>query len=345
MKILMIGLGSIGQRHLRNIRRTMGDAEIIAFRERGLPRTFSDDMKIRENVTLEEEFKITSYKNLDEALETKPDVAFITNITAKHIECAIKCAKAGCHLFLEKPLSDSLKGIDELKQIVESKDLVAFMGFQNRYNPALIKLKEDLDENVLGNIVSVYAEIGERLTTMHTYEDYAETYMARADMGGGVVLNQQIHEIDYLGWLFGLPQSVYSIGGTASELNIDVDDNSSSIYTVKRENRTVPIYVHSDFFQFPPSRKCKVVGDKGFAEVDLIKCTYSKTIDGKSDNHIWTGFLRNDMFVQELLDFFMAIEYGKKIEITLNEGITNLKIALATKEAMKTNSVIKINYE
>lgn len=100
MKILMIGLGSIGQRHLRNIKRVLGDeAEIIAYRVRGLQRTFSDTMQIRENVSLEEEFHITSFSTMEEALSEKPEVAFITNPTNLHIACATACAKAGCHLF------------------------------------------------------------------------------------------------------------------------------------------------------------------------------------------------------------------------------------------------------
>ena len=86
MKILIIGLGSIGQRHLRNIKRVLGDeAQIIAYRVRGLQRTFSDTMQIRENVSLEEEFGITSYPTLEEALLQKPEIAFITNPTNLHI--------------------------------------------------------------------------------------------------------------------------------------------------------------------------------------------------------------------------------------------------------------------
>jgi predicted dehydrogenase len=339
--MLMIGLGSIGQRHLRNIRRIMGDdAEISAFRERGLTRTFSDDMKNREHISLEEAFAITSYGNLDEALQAKPDVAFITNITAKHIECAIKAAKAGCDLFLEKPLSDSLDGVDELKQIVEDKGLIAFMGFQNRYHPGLVQIKKDLNENLYGNIIAVHAEIGERLSTMHTYENYAETYMARSDMGGGVVLNQQIHEIDYICRLFGIPDSVYAIGGKAGELEIDVEDNASAVYSIKSGTSHFPVYIHSDFFQFPPTRKCKVIGDKGTAEVDLIANTYCRTIDNYAVHY--EKFQRNDMFINELKDFFDSVAYRTAPEIPLSAGIASLKIALATKESMQTKTIQKI---
>lgn len=100
MKILMIGLGSIGQRHLRNIRKIYGDeCEIIAYRTKRSQKTFSDDMKIRKNINLEKEYKIKAFEDLDAALKDRPEIAFITNITSKHIETAISAAKAGCHLF------------------------------------------------------------------------------------------------------------------------------------------------------------------------------------------------------------------------------------------------------
>ena len=143
MKILMIGLGSIGQRHLRNIKRVLGDeAEIIAYRVRGLQRTFSDTMQIRENVSLEEEFHITSFSTLEEALAKKPEVAFITNPTNLHIACATACAKAGCHLFLEKPISDDMTGMDELKDAIRESNVKVFVGYQNRFHPGIRAVKE-----------------------------------------------------------------------------------------------------------------------------------------------------------------------------------------------------------
>lgn len=180
MKILMIGLGSIGQRHLRNIKRVYGEeAQILAYRVRGLKRTFSDTMQIRENVSLEEEYNIKSFDDLSKALLEKPDIAYITNITKSHIPCAIACAKAGCHLFLEKPISDSLDGIAELAKIAAEKKLKVFVGYQNRFHPGIQYLKQFLAEGSIGRILSVRSVVGERLTTMHTYENYKDTYMAQ----------------------------------------------------------------------------------------------------------------------------------------------------------------------
>lgn len=344
MKILMIGLGSIGQRHLRNIKRVLGEeAEILAYRVRGLQRTFSDTMQIRENVSLEEEFGITSYGDLDEALAQKPDLAFITNPTNMHIPCAIKCAKAGCHLFLEKPISDDMTGMDELQHVMKKQGIKVFVGYQNRFHPGIQAVKEVVESGELGRILSVRAVVGERLTTMHTYEDYKETYMARKDMGGGVVTNQLVHEMDYLYYLFGKPVSVYAYGGTQGNLGIDVEDNCDGIFVMESEKTgKISVSVHADFYQNPPSRFVKVVGEKGQVEADLIHAVVTKNVCDVTEQMAFPEFARNDMFVQELQLFLDAVNKGEKEAITLEDGIVSLKMAMAIKESMKTGGIVNV---
>ena len=344
MKILMIGLGSIGQRHLRNIKRILGEeAEILAYRVRGLQRTFSDSMEIRNNVCLEDEFHIRSYSDLDEALAQKPEIAFITNPTNMHIPCAVKCAEAGCHLFMEKPVSDNLEGTEELKKAVKDSGVKVFVGYQNRFHPAVRAVKEVLESGGLGRILSVHSVVGERLSTMHTYEDYKDTYMARKDMGGGVVTNQLVHEMDYLYYLFGKPLTVYAIGGTMGNLGIDVEDNCDALFLMEgKEGSRVSVNVHADFYQSPPSRFVKVVGEKGFIEADLINAIVTKTVSDVTEKAAFPGFVRNDMFIEELKLFLSCIEEDGKEGITLEDGIVSLKMAMAVKESMNGGGIVNV---
>lgn len=345
MKILMIGLGSIGQRHLRNIKRVLGEeAEILAYRVRGLQRTFSDTMQIRDRVSLEEEYHIRSFASLTEALLEKPELAFITNPTNMHIPCAIQCAKAGCHLFLEKPVSDSLEGIDELQKAAQDAGIKIFVGYQNRFHPAICAVKEVLEAGSLGKILSVHSVVGERLTTMHTYEDYKETYMARKDMGGGVVTNQLVHEMDYLYYLFGKPVSVYALGGTIGNLGIDVEDNCDALFLMENGTERVAVNVHADFYQSPPSRFVKVIGEKGQIQADLINGTVTKTVSDVTEHIAFTEFVRNDMFIEELKLFLSSVSEGGKEAITLEDGIVSLKMAMAIKESMQTGGVVNVNF-
>lgn len=342
MKVLMIGLGSIGQRHLRNIRRLYGDsAEIIAYRVRGLKTTFSDTMQIRENVDMEKEYNIRTFTDVSEALAQKPDVAFICNITSAHIPCALEAARASCHLFLEKPISNTLEGIEDLIKIIDEKRIKVFVGFQNRYNPAILKLKECLDEQVIGNIISVHAEVGERLSTMHSYEDYKTTYMARSDMGGGVILNQMIHEIDYLRYLFGNPENVFAIGSSkGNNLDIDVDDCCDAILSFGG----IPVSLHADFYQYPSSRYISVVGSKGKLKADIIHNRVTLCVGDKISEIEFENFTRNDMFIEELKRFFECIEKSTVPDITIEDGVKALKIALAAKQSVECGGMY-INME
>lgn len=341
MKLLMIGLGSIGQRHLRNIRRLYGNSvDILAYRVRGLKRTFSDDMKIRENISLEEEYGIRSFSDLEEALKEKPEAAFVTNPTRYHIPCAIACAQAGCHIFLEKPISDSREGILELLRISEEKNRKVFVGFQNRFHPGMKYVKNCLEAGELGKILSVRAVVGERLTTMHTYEDYKDTYMARKDLGGGVVLNQMIHELDYLYDLFGKPESVYAVGGITGNLDIDVEDNCDAIYKVRTGMGSFPVSVHGDFYQSPPSRFMKVVGEKGQVTLNLLNATVVKSVNDITEEIRFEDFTRNDMFLEELKLFMECVEQDREPAISLKDGIVSFQMAMAAKQSMETGGIV-----
>lgn len=352
MKFLMIGLGSIGQRHLRNIKRVYGEeAEILAYRVRGLKRTFSDTMQIRENVSLEEEYNIKTFTSLSEALLEKPDFAFVTNPTSLHIETAVACLEAGCHVFLEKPVSDTMEGMDKLLAVANSRQgQKVFVGYQNRLHPGIARVKEALEKEELGQILSVRSVVGERLTTMHTYEDYKETYMARKDMGGGVVTNQMVHEMDYLYYLFGAPKRVYAVGGTLGNLGIDVEDVCDAVFTMACQGRDIPVSVHADFYQSPPSRFIQVVGTGGQMKADLIGNTFTKTIQDVTTEEAFEGFNRNDMFIAELKAFVDctgvgtaegggARESGIPL-ISLTDGVMGMEMMNAVKESMKNGGMI-----
>jgi predicted dehydrogenase len=335
MKILMIGLGSIGQRHVRNIRQVLGDgAELLAYRVRGAKTTFTDKLQIREGVDLEQEYGITSYTDLNEALAQKPEIAFITNITSKHMECALQAAKAGCHLLIEKPLASDMEGVEELKALAAEKKLTVFMGFQNRYHPCVEVIKETVESGMLGKICYVDAEFSERLTTMHRYEDYRGTYMAQSVMGGGPVLNLQMHDLDILQWIFGVPKSVTAVLQKQSGLEIDVEESASAVFRCGDGENSFPIYTHTDFLQYPPVHRFKVVGEGGRLEVDLNSTEYAIWLgDERIRSGEYPDFARNSMFLRELEDFLAAVRGEREVKIGLQSGIDTLRMAMAIKKA------------
>ena len=345
MKILMIGLGSIGQRHVRNIKEIFGDeAELIAYRNVGNKRLITEKLGVLEDKNVEDEYGIVSFTDLDEALAQKPDVAFITNVTAKHMECAIKAAKAGCNLMIEKPLSVDMSGTDKLREIIADKGLTVSVGFQNRYHPCIKVLKETVESGILGRIRYVSNEFSERLTTIHRYEDYRQTYMARRDLGGGPVLNLLIHDFDILQWIFGLPQSVSGKMMYGGDLEIDVEEGASAVFTFGEGKESFPVYTHTDFMQYPPVHTFKVVGEKGRIELDMNSSEYVIYCgDEINKTEIFSDFRRNDMFLQEIKDYFESLKNQTEPKLDLESGINTLKMVEMLRKSDSEKREIKLS--
>lgn len=343
MKVLFVGLGSAGQRHLRNIKKIVGDnVEFLAFRMRGFSRVFDDSLNIIEDETLSENYKLQEFFDFNRALEEKPDIVIIANPNSMHMQFALAAAKAGCDLFIEKPIAVSLEKIDELKEITIKNKTKVYVGFQNRLHPCIKKLKEILDEGVLGNLISVSCEVGELLTEMHKYEDYRDMNESKKETGGGVVICQS-HELDYLYWLFGLPEKIYSIGGKKSKLEIEVEDSASTLCKCHYNGYDLPIFVSQDFLQYPPNRNCKVIGEKGYVKMDLLKNSYEIYLQNhEAELYEFENFKRNDMFYEEMELFLKCVHDRGREYVGLEDGCGSLKWALAIKESMCTDDLIRM---
>ena len=143
MKILIAGLGSIGQRHAHNLRGLLGDdLELTAYRVRRSSPVINVDLTVESSRDVDEFYRVRAFDDLDAALGDGPDAVFVTNPTAFHLPVALAAARAGCHIFVEKPLSHAREGIDELAAVVESKKLVCLVGYQLRFDPAFHRLRD-----------------------------------------------------------------------------------------------------------------------------------------------------------------------------------------------------------
>lgn len=340
MKVLFIGLGGIGQRHLRNLLLLRKDVEIYALRKRGEQIVLNDKLQPIEGETLEEKYKIHTVKTLVEANTIGVKTVFICNPSSMHIEFILEAVRMNWHVFVEKPLSHTLDKMEDLKKGLKNSSSTSMIGFQNRFHPCIKKAKELISQNKLGKICYVNAEIGENVTKWHPFEDYRRMYACKKALGGGVVLSQ-IHELDYLYYFFGMPKTIYASGGKLSELEIEVEDVADILMQYNFGGRNFPIHVHEDYLQLPPSRKCKIQGTEGLLIFDLLNSTiemYDK--DGLCIYHEQFTFNRNDMFIEELEDFLTGIETKKTSSIPIEEGIKSLEIAMGIKESMRNGSII-----
>jgi len=185
MKILVAGLGSAGQRHVRNLQRLCaGPAEILAWRPRGWAVVVDEGLDAVYGRRPEEAYGLTVFTSLDEALAAKPDAVIVPNPIFLHVETALAAVKIGCHVFIEKPVSDRWEGIGELLRFTGENSPIGYVGYQMRFHPGLRRVKEYLDEGTVGNIASAYLHFGEYLPGMHPYEDYRDGHAARSEQGG-----------------------------------------------------------------------------------------------------------------------------------------------------------------
>jgi predicted dehydrogenase len=281
------------------------------------------------------------FKSLRKCIVERPKVALITDVTSEHVETAINLANSGINLFIEKPLSNSFSNVKKLIRVVKKKKLVTMIGCNLRFHPCIKKIKEIISKNEIGKVISVHVENGSYLPDWHMYEDYRNSYAARKDLGGGVVLTC-IHEIDYLYWFFGNVKEVFSITGKFSDLEIAVEDLSSILL---RFRNGIIAEVHLDYFQNPAFRSCKIIGTKGTIYWDS-NINSVKVYDVKKKR--WgvkmklKEFDENETYINEISHFLNCVKNNSKTINTVEDGVKTLEIALAIKKASESKKMVKL---
>lgn len=316
MKILICGIGSIGLRHLRNLKQ-LGYKDIIIY---GTGKSKMTD-------AIEETKNIPKFSSLDDALAEKPDICMITNPTSLHVKTAIKAANASCNLYIEKPLSNNLEGLEELQSIISKQNLITFVTYQFRFHPHIKLLRSIFqDENTsYGNPLYVTTEWSEYLPDWHPWENYKEGYSARSDLGGGVLLTQ-IHPLNYLNFLFGKIEHISINKNATNTLDIDVDDIADLLIQF---NNGVSGHVHVDFLQKPRVHTMKIVTSEGRFEWDYHKNTLIfTTMDGNIETFNNNGFKRNDMFLNMLKEFMCCVEHNEDTLFNIDDAISELQYIL-----------------
>jgi predicted dehydrogenase len=315
VKFLIAGLGSIGRRHLRNLR-ALGEEDILLYRTH--QSTLSDD----------DLAGLAVESDLEKALACQPQAVIVANPTALHMQVATPAAKAGCALFLEKPVSNSLQGLDELAAWVEKSRQPAVVGFQFRFHPGLVKARELIQEGAIGRPLSARAHWGEYLPGWHPWEDYRKSYSARSDLGGGVVFTLS-HPIDYMRWLLGEVESVSAMTARLGDLDLQVEDTAE--ISLRFASGALGS-LHLDYTQRPTEHRLQVIGSHGTLTWD--------NADGavrvyRSDQAGWQvfpapdHFERNDLFLAEMRNFIDAMRGEASPVCTLADGVRALQIALA----------------
>jgi predicted dehydrogenase len=318
VRILIAGAGSIGRRHLGNLQ-SLGEDDLLVLRSHAVPVPGAETVPV---VT-----------DLEQALAAKPDLVLVCTPAPDHLTVALAALEAGCHLFVEKPLSDSWEGVEELQARVRAAGRLGMAGFDLRFDPGLRRAAALIAGGALGRVMSVHAQVGQYLPDWRPDTDYRKGVTARSDLGGGVIL-ELVHELDLVAWLAGPVTEVGCFAQRVSELEMDAED--LAVMTLRFASGALGT-VHLDCLDRIPVRIARVSGSDG----SLVWDGLARTLDwrcagGEGQRYEWSGVDRSARFVEEMRCLLGCVRDGGSPPVDLEGAAATLRVALAARRAAET---------
>lgn len=301
--ILIFGAGSIGERHLGILQR-LGYTSLWVYRQRNLPLRTLDATGLH------------IITDLNQLGDIKPQAAVICTPTAQHLAQAIWCVQRGIPVLIEKPLSHSLDGLAELRQVVNQLPVLIQVAYMLRYHPFFQRIKKLIATQELGHLLSTQTYWGEYLPDWHPWEDYRLSYAARQELGGGVALTLS-HDIDLVNWINGSTvQHWHTLKNYSSGLEINVE--SGADVSIAYENGATA-HCHLNFHERVPRRWYRFVFEGGSVEVDYLKASCLTERPGHREvQDLSATFDRNQLFEAQTKDFFHRINTTKFTDTSTN---------------------------
>lgn len=335
-KFLVIGLGSMGKRRIRN----------LLFH--GIPKEniFGFDIRKDRNLEAEEKYGIRTFSTFKQALDKiNPHVYIVSTPADVHYRYFLDALRRGKHFFVEHPVTD--KGYKEILNS-KNKKIVAVPSCTLRFHPGVKLIKKILDRKIVGKILTFQYHLGQYLPDWHPWEDYRSVYFSKKFTGAcremfGFELVWLTHALK-----LGKVTKIVGMTEKLSDLDMTADDRYSAI--LKFENK-VSGNIVIDLLSRRPFRTLRIIGSKGVLEWEwqenIIKIfnAGSKKIKiinlkkGKSEkNYITT----EDMYEEEIGHFLHSIKNGKPYPYSFKESLTHLKSLFALEKSARTQKLIHI---
>lgn len=326
--ILIIGSGSVGKRHARNL--TALGCRISCMDPRA---DRLDEMKAEVPLaggftTEAEAYAASSYDGV--VIASPPHV---------HVKQSIQALEAGYPVLLEKPVCPDLANARKLKQAADGRNVPLLMGYTWRWWPPLADVRRLLDRKAIGTVLHVQFHMSAHLADWHPWERYQDFFMSQRELGGGALLDES-HWIDLMLWLFGMPRQVSGKIDKISTLEIDSDDNVDLIFTYDNGPR---VTMHLDLYGRPHEKFIRFIGSEGTL---LWSADPNQVAIGRTMNPEWekTGYAceRNDMFIAVAKEFLATLEGGTVKTCLLDDGVNVLKVIEAARAASRDGQAIAI---
>ncbi|TDF81192.1 Gfo/Idh/MocA family protein [Pseudomonas sp. H9] len=317
---LVIGSGSIAKRHIRNLRLVLPGTSVHCVSASG------------RQLKLEEVHADVVHSSLESAIATGPICAIVASPAPWHLSHANQLMAAGIPVLIEKPLVVTTQDAIEIAAQAVRHNAYVDIGYNLRFLPSARCVKDLIQQESLGRIYSVHADVGQYLPDWRPMTDFRHNVSAQRSLGGGVLLELS-HELDYLNWLFGPVVSVYCKVKNTGALDIDVEDCVDAMLTFSDD---IVATLHMDFLQRAPMRTCKIIGDKGTIVWNLNHNHVDFYGPAGLVRRVYEGsdYDRNDMYVAELRNFVNMFKHDAAASVTLQEATHTLCLI----EAMRQSS-------
>ncbi|EML4852816.1 Gfo/Idh/MocA family oxidoreductase [Morganella morganii] len=309
-KIAVIGLGNISSRHRQNLKKLFPDSILFAMSASGR----------RPEEPIENADIICT--SIEELIKQGIELAIIASPASLHAQHAIPLIKANIPILIEKPISSILSDAELIKNKTTEYNTPVAIGYCLRYLSSAKKIKEYLDDKIIGNIYHVNIEVGQYLPDWRPNKDYLTSVSANKCLGGGALLELS-HELDYARWLFGPLTLNHAILRTSDELNLNVEDSVDLLASTKKN---AVIHIHLDFLQRKAQRICRIVGSKGALDWNLIT------------NEIYFHYLtdslllyseptwdKNLMYISMLTDFIAKINSEENQVADISDSVETIR--------------------
>lgn len=284
--ITVIGLGSIGKRHIKNVKKLFPTCRLIGVSSSG--RTLTSNVEL--DLTLNSIKELRNYE-VNEAIVASPASFHYQHVNELQKQKVNK-------IFVEKPIGSSLKCINLFENFAPPH---LYIGYCLRYLPSLIKLKSIISKLALQDILHIYVRCGEHLSGWRSDKNYKGSVSANAHLGGGVLLELS-HELDYLQWIFGDLTVEASRVVNTGQLEIDVEDLAQA-YLISEGG--VRISLHLDFLSPVAERTIELVHKE-----KIIKWIYGTgeiieiSNSGELELFVDKENAKDEMYISMLKEFF-----------------------------------------
>lgn len=333
MKFLVVGLGSMGKRRIRNLQHLKA-GEIIGF-----------DVREDRRKEAEKKYKIRTFDDFEKAMAENPDALVVSTPPDLHMKYATIAAQRNKHFFTELNVVD--KGMKELITICKGKKIVAAPSTTMLHHPAVKKIKEFLDSGVVGKPLTFTYHSGQYLPDWHPWEDYRKFYVSKKETGAARELVS--FELVWLTWIFGGVKTVSSFNGKLSKLETDINDTYQIL--LKFKNGLLG-HLLVDVVARAPYRVFKLLGEEGVIEWDwntkLVRVFTARDKQWKEHliehgepekGYVWT----ERMYIDEMNHFVKAIKGEVKYMYSFEKDKKILEIVYAAEESSKKGTHINLH--